>query len=200
MILNKNLIEASGIYVIRQRSTGMHYIGKSSNIKKRITSHIKSKTSLISKAIHEFGVNDFDIEAEYFPHFSPTELQDLEYECIKRFASLKPNGFNEKCRGARNIVTKETRKKMSDARKGMKREQFSAEHCKNISDAKKGKPRANVSPEQRQKISIALKGRKFSEEHRLNLSTASKGKTKPVEHRQKISAAGKARYENNILR
>lgn len=173
----------------------MIYIGKSVNIKKRVDEHIKKKTSLISKAIHEFGLNDFEVDAEYFPWFSAAELQDLEYECIKRFGSLKPNGFNEKCRGARNVVTEETRKKISDARKGKKRKQFSPDHCKNISLGKQGKPRKKHSEATKLKMSNASKGRKFSEEHRKNLSTASKGKTKSPEHRQKISAAGKTRYE-----
>jgi len=199
MILNKNLVDAPGIYMIRQRSTGMYYIGKSVNIRKRIISHIKSKASLISKALHEFGTDDFEVDVEYFPAFSPTELQDLEYECIKRFGSLKPGGFNEKCRGSRNTVTEETRKKMSDVRTGVKRQQFSPEHCRNISVAKQGKPRKNHSPESRQRISIANKERKFSEEHRQNLSAASKGKKKSAEHRQKISDAGKARYEITLL-
>lgn len=107
--------------MIRQRSTGMYYIGKSVNIKSRVNNHVKGKTlSLISKAIQEFGVDDFDLDVKYQPHLSPLELVTFEYVLIERFKSMKPTGFNEKCRGGMNTVSEETRAKISAAMKGRK--------------------------------------------------------------------------------
>lgn len=96
-LTNKHLENKQGIYIIKQISTGKLYVGKSVNVKGRIGQHIKGKatsTSLISKAIQEFGCNDFDVRATYQLQLSQLELVTLEYVMIKRYGSMKPSGFN----------------------------------------------------------------------------------------------------------
>lgn len=155
--------------MIHQRSTGMYYIGKSNNVKYRISQHIKcGEGSSISRAISEFGVDDFTVDVEYFPNFASAELRDLEYEMIKCFGSIVPTGYNKRCRGSKNIMTAETRERMSIAKKGKKK---SSEHCEKISAALKGRKH---SPVTRKKMSIARKGRQFSPEHCEKLSLAAK--------------------------
>ena len=71
-------------------------------------------------------------------------------------------------------ASKETRKKLSEAQKGLKKGiPLSEEHKKKLSKALKGRPR---SEEQKKKISEALKGRPFSEETREKISKSKAGK------------------------
>ena len=81
----------------------------------------------------------------------------------------------------------ETRRKMSEAKKGKLR---SAETRRKISEAQRGKV---ISAEQRRKISEAHKGRRLSREHRRKISEANKGKTHSAETRRKISEIHKGK-------
>ena len=75
----------------------------------------------------------------------------------------------------------------------MKGQTLSEETKKKISEAKKGKKLALFSEEHRRKLSEAAKGRTFSEESRRKMSEAKKGKNLSEEHRRKISEALKRR-------
>jgi hypothetical protein len=74
----------------------------------------------------------------------------------------------------------ETRKKLSEARKG---KALSAEHRKKLSEAQRGK---TLSAETRKKLSEANKGKTLSAETRKKLSDAHKGKTLSAEHCKKM--------------
>jgi hypothetical protein len=93
--------------------------------------------------------------------------------------------------------TKETRIKMSIAKKGIR---FSQEHCQKMSEIRKGKPNGRLgcheSWEHRQKISKALKGRSTSEETRKKLSESNMGKHHSEETRKKMSLSKKMYYQN----
>ena len=76
----------------------------------------------------------------------------------------------------------------------------SEETRRKISEAKKGENNPMKLPEARQKVSEALKGRKRSEEHRHNVSEALKGENNPQygrklseEHRHNVSEALKGK-------
>lgn len=100
-----------------------------------------------------------------------------------KFSTNKLYGWIRKLNNEYRIGVRhseETKKKMSDAHKGKKREDFAIEWRNNLSES--------------------LKGRKFSEEHRINLSKAMIGKKrKPFtdEHRMKLSIAGKKRFSKD---
>ena len=86
--------------------------------------------------------------------------------------------------------SEETRRKLSEAKKGKK---LSTETRRKLSEAKKGK---KLSTEHRQKISKSLKGennyfygKKHSAETRQKISKSLKGKKHSAETRQKISEA-----------
>ena len=85
-------------------------------------------------------------------------------EVIRRSISHggKSNGFYGKTH------TDEVKRKLSEARKGMK---LSEETKRKMSKSKKGMKR---SEETKRKISEARKGMKFSEEHKIKLSEARK--------------------------
>lgn len=86
----------------------------------------------------------------------------------------------------------ETRKKISDAHKGKK---LSEEHKKSISSANKGKI---FSDEHKQKLKDNRTGKKgyykgklLTEEHKKKISESNKGKIFSKEHRKKISISGR---------
>lgn len=100
-----DLENIQGIYIITQISTGKKYVGKSRRVRYRVKSHCKKgKKSLIQKTISNFGIDDFTVEARYFPEVSPDELVEIEYEAILNEGSLFPNGFNRACRGYNNVT------------------------------------------------------------------------------------------------
>ena len=101
-------------------------------------------------------------------------------------------------------ISDETRKKMSEAKKGRtsnrKGVTLSAETRKKMSEPKKGKKLKPFSEEHRKKISESLKGCTRSEETRKKISESKKGRTSPrkgvtlsAETRKKISEAMKCR-------
>lgn len=73
--------------------------------------------------------------------------------------------------------SEETRKKMSESKKGKKRRPFTEEHKRKMSEAKKGK---KFSEEAKKNISDALKGKKHSEETKRKMSDAKKGIKKEI--------------------
>lgn len=99
---------------------------------------------------------------------------------------------------AKSNPSEETRKKMSDAKKG---KSLSEEHKKNISKAGIGRKateetrkkmsvaNSNPSPETRKKMSIANTGRKHSPETRMKISIANTGQKRSAETRKKMSIA-----------
>lgn len=86
-----------------------------------------------------------------------------------------PNSRNGFKKGHKSFITGETRKKMSESKKGIK---FSDEHRKNM---RKSKPKG---------FGI---GRKHSEETKRKMSEFRKGKIKTLEHRKHLSESHKSK-------
>lgn len=84
-----------------------------------------------------------------------------------------------------HIHSEETKRKMSEAKKG---KTLLEKHKRKLSEAKKGK---TLSEEHRRKLSESQKGRIFSEEHRKKLSEANKGKTLSEESKRKVGESSK---------
>ena len=83
--------------------------------------------------------------------------------------------------------SEETKRKISEAQKG---KIFSEVHRKKISEAHKGR---TFSEESKRKMSEAAKGKIHSEETRRKMRQSSKDKTHSEETKRKISEAGKGR-------
>ena len=77
----------------------------------------------------------------------------------------------------------QSRKKISESKKGVKRKSFSEEWKQKMSEAHKGEKNhrygVKVSEETRAKISAKMKGRKQSDEEKARRSASNLGKTKP---------------------
>lgn len=78
----------------------MIYIGQAINLKERYKKHIKNIKDLSHQedfyvGLREFGLNNFSYEIlESFEDFDSERLNKLEKFYIKKFNSLKPNGYN----------------------------------------------------------------------------------------------------------
>ena len=83
--------------------------------------------------------------------------------------------------------SEESRRKMSEAHKG---KTHSEESRRKISETRKGK---TLSEETKRKLSEVRKGKTFSEEHKRKLSESQKGKTLSEETKRKLSEVRKGK-------
>lgn len=160
------------------------YIGESLNIKERIRSHKRSKDQIIHKAIKKYGIVNFDIYVEYLPNFKKEDLLDIEEILISKHNSIRPNGYNLAPRGNLPIGykhTDESKKKMSEARKGRT---VSDETKKKISMANKGN---KMQPHTKEALYKANFGSKWSEDRKKSFSLYRTGKSHSEESKQKLS-------------
>lgn len=82
-----------GIYKIENLINHKIYIGQSIHIKRRWMEHcIPSSNSVISKAIHKYGKENFSFQI--LEECSIEELNDKELYYIQQYNSLVPNGYN----------------------------------------------------------------------------------------------------------
>ena len=91
---------ACGIYKFENLINHMVYIGQTNNLSERYKRHRRNisysdRTEDIYQAFREFGFENFSYEIlEEFEEFNQEKLNDLECFYIKKFNSLKPNGYN----------------------------------------------------------------------------------------------------------
>lgn len=86
--------------------------------------------------------------------------------------------------------TKDTKKKMSDSKKG---KSLTHQHRKNIGDSNKGKI---ISETQKKQISCKNSGKKFTDEHKKKLSDVKLGKKRSLEIRQHLSKVFVERWKS----
>ena len=114
------------------------------------------------------------LNCNYYVHHKNRNITDDSIENLKLMKDISHSQYHHKGKK----VSKETRKKMSEAHMGR-------------IPWDKGK---KFSQEYKQKISEALKGKKHSEEHKQKLSLAHFGKKHSEETRKKMSLAQRLRY------
>lgn len=174
------------IYQITNTVNGKIYIGKTTKtIEERFQGHIRHSRrqgqTLLYRALRKYGTEAF-ITTELESGFDNEDaLNEAE---IRYIAELKPQ-YNMTAGGDGTsglVVSEETRKKLSEVRKGKPK---SEEHKRKISEAKKGKPK---SEEHKRKLSESHKGKKLSEETKRKMSESQKGKPKSEEHKRKLGA------------
>ena len=171
--------QAMIIYKITNLKNKKIYIGQTKRtLEERMSEHCRKGINYIDRAIKKHGINSFKIEIiEECKNID--ELNERERYWIKKLETKAPKGYNLTDGGegtAGHIVSNETRRKMSELRKGRKFHPLSEEHRKKISLANKGRKR---SAEYCQKFSERQRGCKrnpHSKETRLKMSLACKGK------------------------
>lgn len=203
------------IYQIWFPTSNKSYIGMTQDIKKRMENHLYVN-SLVGKALRKY--DDWQI---YILHtVKNRDIASLiEIEEIRNFNSIVPNGYNL-TRGGEGFSkphSKETKKKIRQAKLGKKTGPLSEEHKKKLSVALKDRKltketRAKMSiahigikgkhhsEEAKEKIRQARLGMKFTKEHKANLRASHlgkpsgmKGKHHTKEAKAKISAINKGK-------
>lgn len=191
--------EIAGIYKLTCTTNNKIYIGKATNISKRISRHKntakwESPRYYLQHAINKHGWESFTVEIlETFKDFDKSSDDDrkliLERESyyIELFNSTDKNiGYNICKHSSDNTgrkLSEETKEKMRKAHLG---KVFSEEHRKNISKHRKG---AKASEEAKRNMSLARLGVPISEETRKKRI----GKTVSEETRKKIALASRGR-------
>lgn len=149
------------IYKITNKLNGKSYIGQTvRDFDTRLAEHKRKQNSIVGKAINKYGDDNFHYEI-IARALTIDELNNLEYELIKAYNTLAPNGYNQVEGGGSTTgytYKEESKKKMSLAKKG----RFSGEN-----NSFYGKTH---SEETKQRLSQARKGRKLSEEWKTKIA------------------------------
>jgi group I intron endonuclease len=182
------------IYKITNKLNGKAYIGQTvRKLWERLKEHRKNKGSVMNRAFRKYGKDSFSIEilAECQ---SIEELNEKEIYFISKFNTIKPNGYNIVAGGGNCLASEETKRKMSENRRGSKHPLFGTHRSQETKDAiAQGRIGLVVSEETRLKISKANKGRSQTEEHSRKISDSLKGKSKSEEHKSNLSKAQKGK-------
>lgn len=173
------------IYMIRQRTTGMVYIGQTRrDLQTRWRQH-RNRGSAVTPFIHLFGVDDF--EFSIVEVVDADALNDREVFWIEHYDCVAPKGFNRTAGGSTTQGSSPaTRAKISAANRGKVR---TPETIAKLSAAKMGKNGWKQSPEwvaKRLANGNALAAARRSAADR-------RGKPLPAKHRENLIAASKRR-------
>lgn len=178
----------SGIYLIVNIVNGKKYVGSAVNLNKRWNGHAE----LLRKNQH----HNPHLQSAYNKYGKDSFVFTVLEQCGKEFLISREQFFIDEINPEYNICptagntlgrkfSEETKKKMSETRKGhvffsqeardklsaaMKGRFFSEETRRKLSIAGKGKKRESPSAETRKKQSDSMKKRTFTPEHRANLS------------------------------
>ena len=180
------------VYLILNMISGKKYIGQTrQSLGKRIASHKHNKKSLIGKAFHKYGVENFRYGVIKTCE-SKAEMDYWEKFFIATLKTKSPTGYNRTDGGdgtSGHVDSEETRKKKSVALKGVPK---SLEHCAKIGLAQTGK-KGHFSGHHHTEEALAKMKEANSGENHYNF-----GKHLSVEWCAKISANGRGEtpYKN----
>ena len=141
------------IYLITCLVNGMKYIGQTSRtIEERFKEHAKRKNTLIGKAIHDFGKENFTIvileECE-----NANQINEREKYWIAYFNCISPNGYNKTDGGQGGWKhTSDSCEKISVANSGENHPMFGKHHT----DATKAKLSAGNTGRRQSEATKAL--------------------------------------------
>ncbi len=189
----------SGVYLITNTVNGKVYVGSAAkNIKCRWINHRKSlRGGRHSNAHLQSAWNKYEeCKFEFTILINCVSDDCIRYEqfFINKYNAADPTfGYNisptaGNCLGV--VHTVETRKKMSDAHKGVKK---TPEHTAKVAAANRGMKR---STESRAKMSAAKKGKKMPVGTLEKSVIANTGRPLSDKHKEKLSLAAKKRSAN----
>jgi group I intron endonuclease len=150
-----------GIIYCLTSPSGKKYVGQTTRtLEARLKEHIKyNDCKSLYAAIVKYGIENFAIETlEQCPN---EELDNREKHYIHTLNTMCPNGYNIRSGGSNGFHCEDSKKRMSESKKGDKNHNF-------------GKPRTD---EAKKNISIAKAGenhhffnKTFTEEHKIKLA------------------------------
>lgn len=201
----------SGIYAIRNTSTGKLYVGSAVNLADRISRHKRElaaghhHSEKLQRAWRKYGADSFQFDV--LLHCSTDNLLFYEQRLIDGFNCVA-NGYNVLPRAGSFIgrpVSEETKAKLRVAHTGKKMSEEMKAKCR---ERMRG---YSPSPEVRAKISASSMGRRLSpeaiaklrarpisDEIRQRISESLKGRKRPPEIAAKANATKAARKAARI--
>ena len=181
------------IYLVTDTTNGMKYTGKHHyHIEGQLDPNYHGSGTIIKNI---YKKRPETLKEEYIKTcYSEEEMCSDEQYYIEVFDTLYPNGYNLTKGGDGCVASDETRRKMSESKKGKpspnKGVPMSEETKKKMSESQKGK---HHSEETKKKMSISRKGRTspnkgktMSEETKKKISESLKGKPKSEEQKKKM--------------
>ena len=168
------------IYLIIDLTNWKKYVGQHHYHLEKLDSNYHGSGTIISKI---YKKRPHTLKEVYLKTcYTQEELDEWEQYYIKFYDTLYPNGYNLTEGGNGGVPCEETRRKLSEARKGKpahnKGVPMSEEQKKKLSEALKGTPPPNkgkpMSEEQKKKISESKKN--ISDETRKKMSKERKGR------------------------
>ena len=174
------------IYKIENLVNNKIYIGQSINIHNRKLTHFvllrtnKHDNDYLQKSFNKYGESNFKFTVLNYATNKNT-LDQLEIDYINHYNCLnKDSGYNLSSGGSNGKLSEETRKKLSEIRKGEKNPMFGMKGPLAPNYGKRGKD-------------FHWYGRKHSEETKEKISKANKGKKRSLESRKKMSEGWRGR-------
>lgn len=190
------------IYIATCKNSKKSYIGKTTqglNIRRcRHKSDSKKLNTKFYYAIRKYGYRNFEWHILYDK--VPIEMLSVAEMCAIYTYDTHRRGYNSTTGGEATLGykhTKESKKKMSNAKIGKKCKPFTEEHRRRISESKMGNKHLDDT---KRKISISQmgirSGSKLSKETKEKIKRAHKGKSLSKEHKAKISnSCSKNKYK-----
>lgn len=175
------------IYLRTNLVTGMQYVGKAKNFKKRENSWRCLKwryaNQLLTDEREKYGLDNFTVEI--LEECDNSKLNELERIYIEKYNTIYPDGYNDNEGGDIGFHPSErTKKKISEANSGEKNYWYGKKRPKELNES----------------VSKKLKGKKKSEETKNKMSENSAkywlGKEFSDEHKRKIGEASKGKFLN----
>jgi len=156
----------NAIYEFVNNINGKIYIGQTKNFKSRLRCHkyhtkFNKKNNPFYAALRKYGWDNFSINV--LEECDIELLNEKEEYWIKEKDCIYPNGYNIMKGGNQYEMSEDTKKKISETRKGIK---FSSNHIENLRKSHLGK---TLTEEQKSKISEKNKGKIHSEETKKKL-------------------------------
>lgn len=165
-----------GIYMIQNKVNNKMYIGQAVDIEDRWGEHRRGlrggyhHNKHLQNSWKRDGEENFEFTV--LLECEESNLNMYEEYYIFELMTYDPRvGYNKDYGGKSGRPTEETKRKLSEARKGEKHHMYGKQ----------------LSEEAKRKMSESHKGRQFSEETRRKLSEAKKGKHRSDETKRKIS-------------
>ncbi len=154
------------IYEFVNKINGKIYVGQAKDFKSRLRCHkyhtkSNKKNSPFYAALRKYGWDNFIINI--IEECDVEILNEREEYWIEEKNCLYPYGYNLMKGGNQYEMSDETKKKISESRKGIK---FSDKHIENLKKSHMGN---KLSEETKKKISEINKGKIHSEDTRLKL-------------------------------
>ena len=196
------------IYKIRNKINNKIYIGQTINdfdIRYSGGNIYNTQNTYLKRSIDKYGIENFEVDKNFDVAYSKEELDKLEDMYIKIYDTTnREYGYNRKYGGANGRLTEETKRKLSEARKGKYVGENSPLYGKEKSESVRNKISKTLtgkycgekhplygkhrSEETKEKLRIAhtglqsgekhpLYGKHHSEETKNKISEANKGKT-----------------------